>query len=159
MLSNLVNENTTEYVLTHKNNAILGNNSAFSAREDENALYITLDASKGGIRNTDKTQWDKLVNAINNTQKENVFLLSDSSVFSESDFENKVIKDYLSSLDKNVFVITGGKRNTFKNINGVKYFTLGNNEEELLTLTHLNNYTTLEFYFGKDITFEWKSIY
>lgn len=159
LLSNLVNENTTEYVLTHKNNAILGNNSAFSAREDENALYITLDASKGGIRNTDKTQWDKLVNAINNTQKENVFLLSDSSVFSESDFENKVIKDYLSSLDKNVFVITGGKRNTFKNINGVKYFTLGNNEEELLTLTHLNNYTTLEFYFGKDITFEWKSIY
>ncbi len=153
-----VNYFTEEKLSNYTNKFMLGKGTPLSSREDDNALYITLDTSKGGIRNTNSAQWSKLKELSETTEKKNIFIISDDSLFGTSDFENRVLTDYLASLDKNVFVITGGNRNTYKNINGVKYFTLGNDLSETVTLTHLTNYTFLEFDFGKEnVTFTWKT--
>lgn len=159
LLSRLVNARTEDYLSGFAENAVIGKIKGFSSHENEHALFVNLDTSKGGIRSTSSTQWDSMVSAINATAKENVFILSDNSIFGNSEFENKVIKDYLASLDKNVFVITGSNRNTLKIIDGVHYFTLGNEADEILSVTHLNNYEVLEFSFDGGVSFNRKNFY
>ncbi|MBQ7039347.1 MAG: phosphodiester glycosidase family protein, partial [Clostridia bacterium] len=157
LLTKLMNIRMTDTVL--KNNGkvvgVLGN--AYSETEDENALYITLDTSKGGIRKSNSGQWTDLKKALTETDKENVFILSDNPIFGGAEFENKVLCDLLASVDKNVFVVTTGDANTYKNIGGVKYFTLGNANRKL-DAKHLENYKYLVFEFGKTVKFEFKSI-
>ncbi len=159
LLTRLLNKNIITYLNTNTNSVILSDSTPYALKEDDSALYITLNTSNGGIRKTDSSQWDKLVSAISSTNKNNVFLLSGNSIFGSLELENKVISDYLSGLNKNVFVITRGERNSYKNINGVKYFTLGNHNEEALSLAYIKNCQTLEFHFSDAVTFEWKSIY
>ena len=67
--------------------------------------------------------------------------MSNTSIFGSSDFENEVIVDYLASLDKNIFVITGGEEDSFMNIKGVNYFTLMREDKEKLSTGRLKNYT------------------
>ncbi len=159
LLSHFSNTRITDFISSHQNGFLLGNNSGFNCRDDKNALYITLDTSTGGIRSTNSEQWDSLVNAINASDKNNIFLLSDNSLFGNNEFENRVIKDYLSSLEKNVFVITSSIANTYKNINGVNYFTIGNNPYDRLSYAHADNYKCLVFHFGEAVTFEWKKLF
>ena len=146
------------YVKNADKGIVLGNGAKFAVNEDDNALYVRLDTSKNGIRNTDSTQWTKMTSAIAESNKENVFVLSDNSLFSDDDFENEVIKDYLSSLDKNVFVVTGDSRCSYKNINGVQYFTIDNTPESSLSLNRNRSYSVVEFSFGETVTFEFKDV-
>lgn len=157
LLANLINLRTADIV--NKNNGkllgALGN--AYAENEDENALYITLNTSKGGIREINSKQWDNLKKALLSTDKDNVFILSDNPIFGGIEFENKVIYDFLASVDKNVFVVTRGEANTYKNVDGVKYFTLGNTNRSL-DKQHLDNFKYLVFGFGKNVTFEFKTV-
>ncbi|MBR3933835.1 MAG: phosphodiester glycosidase family protein [Clostridia bacterium] len=159
LISGLVNSNMSSGVSSVGSNALLGALKPFSSKEDSNALYITLNTSKGGIRATDSSQWNKLANAIYESSKENVFVISDYSLFGKDSFENEAIKGYLEKLNKNIFVITAGDKNTYKNENGVKYFTLCNTEKDALSQQRMNNYKYLEFYFAGEVTFAWKNLY
>lgn len=146
------------YVKNADKGVVLGNGAKYGSDEDENALYIRLNTSKGGIRNTDSSQWIKMTQAINNSNKENVFVMSDNSLFSNDEFENQVIRDYLSSLDKNVFVITSEGFCSYKNIGGVQYITVDNTPETSIALNRNHSYSVVEFSFGETVTFEFKSI-
>jgi len=159
LISGLVNSHMSSKVAGAKSNALIGALNPFSSKEDANALYISLNTSKGGIRATDSSQWNSLANAINNSSKKNVFIMSDYSLYGNDSFENEAIKGYLESTGKNVFVITGGNKNTYKNVNGVKYFTICNTEKDELSVQRMNNYKYLEFSFGNTVTFNWKNLY
>lgn len=159
LAAKLVNSKMTQAIGSSASSLLLKNTSTFGAKEDSNALYITVNTSKGGIQSTDSKQWDKMVQAINNSGKSNIFIISDNSVFGNSTLENDVILDYFASLNKNVFVITGGEKNTYKNINGVGYFTLATNPDEKFSLQTLDNCSCLEFKFGSQTTFDWVNIY
>lgn len=158
LLGKMINKKAQDMVAWAKTGFLLGNPKDFEKKEDENALYIRLNGSKGGLRATSSNQWNQLANALWESKKDNVFLIVDGSVFGSSEFENKVLTDYLSSLDKNVYVISEGARNTYKKIGDVHYFTLGSGNE-LLSLTRLDNHKYLAFDFGKTVTFGWKSLY
>lgn len=158
-LAKHINSKTRTYVSFADTSRFIGELSGFAYFEDANALYITLDTSKGGIRNTNSSQWDSMKNAISNSSKKNIFILSNTSVFGSSEYENKVFQDYLSSLGRNVFVIYADAENSYKSIGNVQYFTLGNEADEILSTTHINNFKYLEFYFGENTTFLWKSLY
>lgn len=159
LISNYVNNTIYNYATYANSYALVGKINEFDTYEDENSLFINLVASNGGIRNTDSSQWDKTVDAISKTKKKNIFILSDASVFGTDKFENEVLCDYLGSLDKKVFVISKGDRNSFKNISGVNYFTLGNKTDSVIDKNRLDNYKYLEFYFGNKVTFDWKNCY
>lgn len=157
LMSGFVNLKVRKEMSNNSNGVVIGDIGGFKNYETENALCINVDTSLGGIRKTSQEQWDKIVDAISNSQKKNLFIFSDNSIFGSSDFENRVIKDYFSALDKNVFIVTAGENNTYKNINGVKYFTVGNHTGATLDMDYLANYKSLVFHFGEDVTFEWKN--
>ena len=137
---------------------ILGNGSKYVTFTDENALYIRLDTSKGGIRNTDSTQWAKMTQAIENSDREYVFVLSDNSLFGDDDFENQVVKDYFASVDKKVFVVTCAESAAYKNIDGVEYVVLDSTPESNLSPGRKHSCSVVEFSFGETVTFEFKEI-
>ena len=159
LLAGLTNSAISRIVGSSGSNALIGALRPFATREDANALYISINTSKGGIRSTDSSQWNSIANAIYQTKMKNVFILSDNDLFGSDEFENGVIKDYLSALDKNIFVITGGNSNTYKNIGGVKFFTICNTEKDELSQAKMDNYRYLEFSFGDEVTFEWKKVF
>ncbi len=159
LLSGLTNSKINSSVTANSSNAVIGALKPFSKKEDANALYISINTSKGGIRATDSSQWNSIANAIYETKKDNVFILSDYSIFGSNQFENSVIMDYFAKLSKNIFVITGGDSNSYKNIYGVKYFTLNNSEKEALSEQRMKNYKYLEFYFGSEVSFKWKNVF
>ena len=129
-----------------------------SVREDDNALYVFVDTSKGGIRNSGASQWDAIVNALNSTDKDTVVLVSNESLFGQDDFENRVIKDYLASLDKKVFAVSRGESASYINDKGVSYLTLDSNSQTILSLSGEKPKNSVVFYFGENVTFEFESI-
>ena len=159
LMSRFVNSKVKSQVFSSEKGVLIGEQSSFETVEGGKSLYINLVTSSGGIRNSSKDQWDKMVSAINLTTKKNIFIMANTSIFGTSEFENKVIKDYLASLDKNIFVITGGNEDSFKNINGVNYFTLMREDKEKLSINRLNNYKYLEFDVGDEVKFKWKKIF
>lgn len=159
LMSRFVNNKVRGQVLTVEKGVLIGEQNSFSSTEGGKSLYISLVTSSGGIRKSGAGQWDKMVSAINATNKKNIFIMSNSSIFGSSDFENEVIVDYLASLDKNVFVITGGSEDSFMNIKGVNYFTLMREDKEKLSANRLNNYKYLEFDVGDEVKFDWKKTF
>ncbi len=136
----------------------LGNNSSFKKEESDKALFITLDTQKGGIRKTHKDGWNLLKNAVEESRKPYLFILSDNSLFGSDSFENEVIKDYLSSIDKKVIVITKSDHNTLKIIDGVRYFTLADVSGEEPLLSRIENLSYLEFTLGEEFSYEVKKL-
>lgn len=138
-------------------------NGAFASYEDEDALYISVNSHNGGIRKSSSSQWDSIVAAVGSTDRENIFILSDSSVFSTDSFENETLKAYLSSLcrdkSKNVFVIQKGAENSLSIIDNVRYFTISDISENTSLSTRITNYSYLEFSFGETVTYLRKTVW
>ncbi len=148
-----------DYVNTSGNGRLLGNSPKFEITEDQHALYITLNTSGGGIRKTDANQWNRLRDAVSATGKRNLFILSENQQFGGSSLETDVFRDYLEELDKDVFVITKGEKNSYSNRNGVRYFTVSDGKGEQLSRILVEQSGVLEFYFGETVTFGWKNLY
>ena len=129
-----------------------------SSNEDENALYLFVDTSKGGIRNSGATQWNGIVSAINGTQKENVIIVTNNSIFGQDEFENRVVKDYFASINKNVFVVSRGDSASYMNVGGVEYITLDSSVETSLSLSDEKRKNSVVFSFGETVTFDFESI-
>ncbi len=160
LLSQFVNRRCEEAVSGYKNHVQIGNISGFSSYEKSDFLLIELDVSKGGVRATDPNQWNKFSNAIAQTNKQNIFILANNSIFGKDEFENEAITDYLASLNKNVAVITIGDGNTYAVKDGVSYYTLGNKSGAKMDMSYLRNYNYLEFSAeGNEITHKFKKCY
>lgn len=158
LVENLINDRISKEISTAPKGFLLGSKSGFAKSEDTNALYLEIDTKNGGIRSTDSQQWNKIVAAIGESRNKNVFILANDSIFGISELENKVIKDYFSGLDKNVYIISPSGRNTYEKIGNVHYFTVGT-EDEHLSMLHLENQRVLVFDFGENVTFAWKKLY
>ncbi len=158
---NLVNtfERTrVENQVLSDNGIVISSKMKKSVSEDDNAVYVYLDTSNGGIRSTDSSQWELLMQAVKSSQRENLFVIANNGIFGNDEFENEVIRDYLASVDKDVFVLTTGESQSYMNINGVKYFTLDNTPAADFSLTSDKRINAIEFFFGDKVTFEFKSI-
>lgn len=146
------------YVTSYGSGAFVGEGIGGGISSDERNIYVRIDASKGGIRKTDSSQWTSLKKALENMTQKNVFILSDSDIFGKDELENSVICDFLSECGKNVFVVTAGEGTAYKNIKGVHYFTLDNTPENCffgMTSKHIG---VVEFYLGDKVTFEFISV-
>ena len=129
----------------------------FSARETEDALCISVVTKGGGIRRSDKTAWDSLTKAISETDRETVLLYSASPIFGADAFENRVLCDYVASLQKNVFVISRGETNAVKNMGGVYFITLGAPARTSLSAEHIRTIEYLAFSLSGTPSFTFKS--
>ena len=147
-----------ENTVLSENGIVISEKLEKSVSEDDHAVYVHLDTSGGGIRNTDSSQWELILQAVSSSERDNLFLITNASVFGNDEFENEVIKDYLASVDKNVFVVSPGENATYMNIDGVKYFTVDSTPITDFSLLGEKRKNTVEFFFGDKVTFEFKSI-
>lgn len=127
----------------------------FGVKEEGDALYITVETQKGGIRATDATQWDRLYKAVSQTNAKYVFILSDTDVFGANAFENEAMVAFLGNLPQKVFVISRGETNSLTIKNNVRYFTLC----DAVGGTELSAYRYLQFTFGEEVSYVWKEIW
>lgn len=151
--------------------AVLGENmpsavnkaGEFYTLQDENALYISVSAKNGGIRKTSSSQWDSLINALNSCTSKNIFILSDSNLFSSDEFENQTITALFSSYCKNnsksIFVIQKGSENAMSIIDGVHYFTVCGINSSRSAATNIATYSYLEFHLGSNVTYSRKTVW
>lgn len=153
-LSNVIKSRVGRAVLECDFGLLIGDGAKKGVFEDETALYVRLDTSEGGIRNTDETQWNTMFDAVMKSDKDNLFLLSDNSIFGNDKFENEVLCDWLASCGKNVFVVTGGDSASYMNIKGVKYLTLDRTADYSFDGLISNSYSVVEFLVGDNVTFE-----
>ncbi len=159
LLKLLIDKKIKSAIPEGENSVLLGDITEFKSYDIGSALCINIDTSKGTVRATDEEQWGKIAEAIENSDKENVFLFSENSIFDGTAFDFKAITDYLSETGKRVFVISRGEQNTYKYIKGVSYFTIGNQNEAKLGTEYLDYYKNLVFNLGDTITHEWAGVY
>ncbi len=103
----------------------------YSKTEDEEATYITLDVSNGGIRKTDYTQWISIQEDISNTRNKNVFILMKGSLEDFTDLNEKqafidTLCDLRRKTSKNIWLIREGEYTTYSMERGVRYLIIGN---------------------------------
>lgn len=155
LLKALINGRIKSAIANEENSFLIGEESKFSNYETDNALYINVDTAKGSVRSADEAQWTKIDGAIRSTDKDNIFIFSENSVFDGTEFGFRAITDYFAETGKNVFVITGGNSNSYKNIKGVHYFTLGYEDDVRLNADFVSQCKSLVLHFGETVTFEW----
>lgn len=144
------------------NASALNKRNAFYKFEDEDALYLSVNAGSGGIRKADSSQWDKISSAVAASGKKNIFILSETPVLSSDSYENEAAMGYFKSLadsGKNVFVIEKGTEDALKIIDSVRYFTVSDVSKNASVSTKINNYSYLEFSFGETVTYCWKRVF
>lgn len=171
LLSKLSRENMINALKGSDKFAVFGVNdssavnrrSEFYKHEDENALYLSVNAGTEGIRKASSSQWDLIMNAINNTDKKNIFILSENPIFSSDSFENETIKNIFSSLyenaGKNIFVISKGSENSLYIMDNVRYFTLRDIGKNMPLSEKIQNYSYLEFSFDGEVSYRWKTLW
>ncbi len=157
LLSSLANAQSEKRL--GKTGIFVGKDTGFSAWEDENALYMQLDTKNGGIAKTDASQWEKLKQAAEATQKKNIVLLSGASVFGTDALENRVVCDYLASLKKHVFVITRGGQDRYENRGGVHFYTLRDGGGFAPSRAAVESYRYLTLSFGETPTASFKTLF
>ena len=138
---------------------ILGEGKVHSVKKEDNATFINLNTKSGGIRKSSASQWDSIKKAIEESGDNPIFITSDNPIFGNDEFENTVIKDYLSSTKKDITVITKGTSDTLKIIDGVRYFTLSPLPTDTSVSAKVNSIRYLEFYIGDSVTYTFKNLY
>ncbi len=117
------------------------------------SLFITLNASNGGIRATDSTQWDTLKNAVDKSKAYNLFIVLNSDITTWSDnFEREVFEDYLANTQKDVYVIYRSTDNFRYVKDGVHYFALSNvsGDRSVSVSERIKEARYLSFYINED---------
>ena len=139
--------------------------SNYGREDTEHSLFIKLDNSKGGIVKTKGEQWDWLLNVFKKGVKQkNVFInmpLSIDEVTDKEELEILETKLKENLKDKNIFIITYGKNNSYKVVNGIRYIEIKNipqfEPEKAFDIIENLKYGlfTIE---GEDVSFEFKDI-
>lgn len=101
---------------------------SFSMEETDGSLYLVLDNKSGGIRATNASQWQKLIEACDKNYK-NAFIFLTSGIDSgfSDPAELRLFKETVSNLAKNgasTFVISHGEKAEVTALNGVRYMTV-----------------------------------
>lgn len=144
------------------NEKAVNKRNVFNAYEDADALYLSVNPGSGGIRKTSSAQWDSIIASLAQTAKNNIFILSETSLFSTDEFENEAIRSLLSAyaaIGKNVFVISRGNECSLTIKDGVRYFTLSDMSSDASSLTKTSGYSYLEFSLGSDPSYRWCSVF
>lgn len=138
----------------------------YSIKENEEATYITIDVSNGGLRKTDYTQWVSLQKDIKNISNKNIFILMKGTLESFTDVSEKqafidTLCDLKRSTSKNIWLIYQGDYTTYSMERGIKHLIIGNEWIDKIEPLEVAENTkcliiTLD---GKNLTYEIKNIF
>lgn len=101
----------------------------YSATPHKDSLFVKLDNTKGGLRESNFAQWSWFMETLNHTDAKNIFVILPNSLAFKDKLEEKLFKDTLKKVKENknadVWVLTGGKKGlTITPEDGIRYVTL-----------------------------------
>ena len=170
-----VNENADVLILTNQEDENLLENikskkitsRVYSTKEIENALFISIDVSSGGLRITDYNQWINLQNAIKETKQKNVIVIMNGTLEDFTDSKEKqLFIDTMCELkrntSKNIWVLYDGENSTYSMERGVKYLSINNESVNINEPSNVAKETKyLEITISKDneLSYEYKKLF
>lgn len=137
--------------------------AGYSSKEVENNLILHLDNRSGGLRATNYKQWSWLINHLEATTKENIFVVLPRPIWGTNGFsdelEANLLKEKLTETTekgKKVFVLYGGTKDVNVDlIDGVRYISTGTYNSTAATSSKY-----IEFNILKDqVTYQVKSLF
>ncbi|ONI46172.1 hypothetical protein AN641_02035 [Candidatus Epulonipiscioides gigas] len=165
VLANALTAYDAKVILASKENIYfnfddaLGINTGFWELEYKDVELINLDTQNGGIIETDVMGWAYIIEALENTPKKHIIILTTHhplNYFSNKK-EGEAFHNYLASFNKNIFVITtSGDKNEVQIKDNVRYInTIGLNIDE----DNFSKASFLQFKVeGNNISYAFKNI-
>ncbi|MBM7614251.1 phosphodiester glycosidase family protein [Alkaliphilus hydrothermalis] len=140
--------------------------SGHSHQDNVDHLIIKLDNRQKGLRQTNFSQWPYLKSQLENTKKNNIFIVLPNPIWGTNGFsdglEAKLFEEMLTKeaeKGKNIFVLYGGEALKVDLKNGVRYISTGTNPKIPPKSPH-DTYQYLEFNVsGNTLTYQIKSIF
>lgn len=143
--------------LTPANSPVMAGN--YIERSYSHSKIVSLQQKDGVISRG--TQWEKLVTALNSSQK-NVFVILDKEPSFASEIDKEAFYSMLSdsAKTKNVFVISSGGENFCRIEDGVRYITVANIRDENTIEKSVEKVCYLSFKITNDsATYVFKNLY
>lgn len=131
----------------------------YSEKSYKNASVLTLVQKNGTLGAS--SQWDKIVNAVKNSTKKNLFILLSGELQLKNKLEEDAFLDVVSKSNKNVFVVYNGVKNSvvIKNEN-VRFISIADGGDYTSVKSTLENIKYLSFNITENgATYEFKSLY
>ncbi len=132
---------------------------SFSHFTKNNADFITLSSEKGSIRSSSSSQWTKLEDALKKCKENNLFILINGYLDTES-FEGEVFIDLLKETEKNVYVVTNSTQNSLFRYENVHIFEICDTTDGVNLEDKLASANILEFNINNNkVTYQFKKLW
>jgi len=153
--------NTGEALPSAKQSTKMGK---YNMMEIENAVFLKLNNSNGGIRKTNAEQWNWFIGKLSKVEKKNLFIIMPSPVVqtfsdkAELEVLETLLKEYEERTDGNVIIVEGNNVCKHSYNNGFKYISLDKSTGS--ALNRINNEKYVIFNVTKDeVTYQIKNIF
>ena len=148
-----------------KNYAYIDASPAYRVNKHMDTLFINLDSSKGGIRETDASQWIKFRQDMETKDESNFIIFLPTPIFSSSGFTDKLEAELFHDTlveaqekGKNIIVVHGGSISSADLKDGIRYIQL--NTKELTSPEDIKDLHAVKFYVDSyKISYEFVKIF
>ncbi len=150
--------------ITNLNTKYISNKSYLKSNYSDFTI-INMDVSNKGIKNTDFSQWERLVSDLDNTNKNVLIILNNSLDTFDDNLEKEFLLNTLTKKKKetsnNYWIIQNGKTTKQLNYNEIKILTIGNNSINSSDINNvIDNYKYINIYLkSEEIYFDTKNIF
>lgn len=140
-------------------------NKTYAKSNHNNFTIFTIDVSNKGIRNTDFSQWENLIEDLDNTKKNVLIILNNSLDTFNDNLEKEFLLNTLVNKSEETgnkyWIIQNGKTTNSVNYNGIKILTIGNSSIDNTNIsTVIDNYKYINIYLkSDDIYYDIKNIF
>ena len=126
-------------------------NKTYAKSNHNNFTIFTIDVSNKGIRNTDFSQWENLIEDLDNTKKNVLIILNNSLDTFNDNLEKEFLLNTLVNKSEETgnkyWIIQNGKTTNSVNYNGIKILTIGNSSIVNTNIsTVIDNYKYINIY-------------
>ncbi len=132
--------------------------TSFNTFSKYNSTFITVTTQNGSIRTHSSKQWDNLNNAIQESKDNNLFILANGYIDTNS-FENTTLIDLLKETDKNVYIITNSTQNSLHKYGNVHIFEMCDTSDGITLEDKFSCGNILEFNISNKVTYEFKKLW
>lgn len=140
-------------------NARIDASGAYNKNKHQDLVFININTSKKGIRETNAQQWNHLKYDLENRPENNMVLLLSTPIFGSNGFTDTLEAELLHKhlveareKGKNIFVVHGGSSNTSDLKDGIRYIEL--NTKTLGKPEDIYDLSIIEFVVnGSDVTY------
>lgn len=164
-ISVTLNSVSEEFQANLNNFAYIDGSLAYKTNKHMDTLFVGINSSKNGIRETDPQQWLKLKDDLENRSETNFILLLPTPIFGSYGFSDKLEAELLHDIlveaqqrGKNIMVVHGGRTKSTNLRDGIRYIEL--NTRDIQSPEDIKDINLVKFYVNGDkISYEFIKVF